>query len=151
MGGGFPCELTVGSVTRTFAFENEAMQALGEALRPFDVLPDLHVGRTWRVRLFNPVKQVLGKQADFESVLVRVTGMETIEHRGSQVECFRIEAGEIVAYADAGGRVLEQRVQLPIFGTIVVRDEPFEPETREAARQRIRSPGADPQRGRPWP
>ncbi len=148
MGAGFPCQLTVGAIRKAFAFDNQAMRALGEALRPFETLPDLHVGQSWRVKLFNPLKQVLGKQAGFESLLVRVTGMETIEHRGQKVECFRVEAGKVVAYADQNGRVLEQRVQLPLVGMLVLRDEPFDSAKRELARRRITPASSEMERGR---
>jgi hypothetical protein len=137
MGGGFPCELTVGPIRRTFAFDARTMQAMGEAFRPFDVLSDLRVGQSWRVHLFDPLKQILGKQADFASVVVRVTGKEVIQHGGGSVECFRVEAPSVVAYVDSSGQVLEQRVQLPVIGTIVLRDEPLDRAAREQARQRI--------------
>ena len=139
MGAGFPCELVAGPIRRTFAFDAEQMQALGDAMRPFDILPDLTVGRTWRIRLFNPIKQILGQKADFEMLLVTVVGKETIDHRGQPVECFRVEARDIVAFVDATGRVLEQRVTVPIVGTLAVRDEPFDSKARQAARQRIPS------------
>jgi hypothetical protein len=137
MGGGFPCELRIGPVRRTFAFDDQTMQAMGEAMRPFSVLPDLVVGRRWQVKLFNPIRQLVGDRADFESVVVEVTGKETIEHQGRMVECFRVEARDVVAFVDETGRVLEQRVRLPVIGGIVLRDEPYDEAVRQAARQRI--------------
>jgi hypothetical protein len=137
MGGGFPCELRVGPVRRTFAFDDQAMQAMGESMRPFSVLPDLEVGRRWQIKLFNPIRQLVGHREDFESVVVEVTGKETIEYQGRTVECFRVEARDVVAFVDETGRVLEQRVRLPVIGGIVLRDELYDEATRQAARQRI--------------
>ena len=137
MGGGFPCELRVGPVRRTFAFDDQAMQAMGESMRPFSVLPDLEVGRRWQVKLFNPIRQLVGDRADFELLVVEVTGKESIEHEGRTVECFRVEARDVVAFADETGRVLEQRVRLPMIGGIVLRDEAYDEAARQSARQRI--------------
>ena len=113
------------------------MAAMGESMRPFSVLPNLEVGRCWQIKLFNPIRQLIGRRADFESVVVEVTGKETIEHQGRTVECFRVEARDVVAFVDEVGRVIEQRVHLPMIGGIVLRDEPYDEAARQAARQRI--------------
>ena len=76
-------------------------------------------------------------RAGFESVVVEVAGKETIEHQGRMVECFRVVARDVVAFADANGRVVEQRVRVPVIGGIVLRDEPYDEAARQAARQRI--------------
>ncbi len=60
------------------------------------------------------------------SVLVRVTGTESIEHNGRVVEAFRVEADRAVAWVTSDGRVLRQEVDLPLLGRLTLIDEPFD-------------------------
>jgi len=133
----FPCTLQVG--TRRYSFRLNASSAalMGEAIRPFSCLPDLRVGQAWRMRLFDPFSAVLGNRVRLRHVLVRVTRRETIEHLGRQVTCYVVEAPHVVAWVDAGGRVLVQQVEVPLLGKFIVRDEPYQEERRRRAKKRI--------------
>ncbi len=125
----FSCELITGpgpDDRHGFKLDAAAAATMSDALRPFTLLKGLYVGKTWRVRLINPLPALRGGRAEFEAHLVRVTARETIEHHGQQIECFRVEARNVRAWADDGGHVLVQEVDLPIFGTLTIRQEPYD-------------------------
>jgi hypothetical protein len=128
--GDFPCEWQIGDQSGRFVVPAEGTRALGEVFRPFYSLPGLFVGRTWRVELFNPLAHLtpdLSQGRRFtQSVLVRVTGEETIEHNGRKVEALRVEADKLTAWVAPDGRVLRQEVDLPLFGRLTVVEEPFD-------------------------
>ncbi|TWT45249.1 hypothetical protein RAS1_16710 [Phycisphaerae bacterium RAS1] len=138
--GEFPCRWRIGDEQGTLYLRADATRALGDVIRPFDELPNLYVGRTWRLRLVNPLSQLTpGLTADalaVESVLVRVRGLERIEHDGRSVEAFRVEAPGAVAWVLPEGRVVRQVVQLPILGELTLRAEDFDEDemNRVAAR-----------------
>lgn len=133
----FPCEWRVGSMTGQFLLDAEATRALGDVVRPFDRLPGLYVGRTWRLKLFNPLANVLPgwKAADVsdDRVLVRVTARESIEHDGRQVDCFRVETDRATAWVNASGRVLKQVVDIPLLGRLTLLDQPFDQQAHSDA------------------
>jgi hypothetical protein len=128
--GDFPCEWQIGDQSGRFVVPAEGTRALGEVFRPFYSLPGLFVGRTWRVELFNPLAHLSPDLAQGQrftrSVLVRVTGEETIEHQGRKVEALRVEADPLTAWVAADGRVLRQEVDLPLFGRLTILEEPFD-------------------------
>jgi hypothetical protein len=141
----FSCELITGNGPQDkfgFKLDTAAAATMNEALRPFTLLKDLHVGKTWRMRLINPLPAIRGGKAELEAYLVRVTGKETIEHNGSRVECFRVESHNVRAWAAPDGQVLVQEVDLPIFGTISIRQETYDEPARQAASLR-QVPGLD--------
>jgi len=102
-------------------------------MRPFTLLKDLYVGKTWRMRLINPLPALRGGKAEFQAYLVRVAAREEIKHDQKTVECFRIESRNVRAWADMSGQVLVQEVNLPLFGKLTIRQEPYD----ESARTRM--------------
>lgn len=123
----FPCRWTVGEDSGSFILDAHATRALSDALKPFEYLPELFVGRTWRLELFNPLAALVpdwqpGRNMN-RSVLVRVVAQETIQHNGKDVEVFRVEADRVTAWVTSHGRVLRQEVELPIVGKLSIVDE----------------------------
>lgn len=128
-GGDFGCEWKVGPEAGRFILPSRATRALSDAIRPFDTLPDLYVGRAWRVEVFNLLSHFALSQADdfgTESIYVRVVAQERILHRGGQTETFRVEAPGVRAWASPDGRVLRQEVDVPLLGKLVLLEEPFD-------------------------
>lgn len=135
IGQDYACSARVATIRREFSLDARATAGLSESLRPFDYLSNLKVGQTWQIRMLDFVSLLREREATFVPQLVQVTGRETIKAGGKSVECFRIETNDAVAWADDHGRVLLQRVQLPLLGTIELRDEPFDAAGRQAARR----------------
>jgi len=132
----FSCELITGPGPKDrygFKLDSAAAATMNEALRPFTLLKDLHVGKTWRMRLLNPLPAIRGGRAELDAYLVRVTAKETIQHLGQAVACFRVESRDVRAWVAEDGRVLVQQVDLPIFGTLTIREEPYDEAARLAA------------------
>ncbi len=132
-GRDFACHAEIGPISKTVALDGELSQYLGESLRPFTHLENLHVGQSWRIRLLDPFRLLTEERLEFNVQVATVTGRETIEHNGGQVECFRIEAEGATAWANDKGRVLRQEVTVPILGKFILTDEPFDEEASEAA------------------
>jgi hypothetical protein len=126
----FPCQWQVGEQRGTLVLDADAIRVLGDVVHPFDRLPGLYVGQAWRLELLNPLTRLLPGFRDSpvatSSVLVRVTGTESIEHNGQLVEAFRVEAEKAVAWVASDGRVLRQEVDLPLLGRLTLIDEPFD-------------------------
>jgi len=142
----FPCELQVGPLHRQANLDLAASRMIGESLRPFGYLPTLKVGQAWRMQLIDPLSAVITRRTQFNAIVARVTGTETIEHLGQQVQCFVIQTsdGQVKAWADRLGRVLVQRVDVPGLGPITVRQEPYDEQARLQARRRTPGqPGPD--------
>lgn len=140
----FSCELITGPGPDDrygFKLDADAAATMSDALRPFTLLRGLHVGKTWRMRLINPLPALRGGRAKFESHLVRVTALEPIDHQGEKIECFRIESPHLKAWADVSGRVLVQQVDLPVFGRMILRQEPYDDEARLEAIEQHRGFG----------
>lgn len=125
----FPIVWKFGEQRGQFILDAEATRALGDALRPFERLPNLEVGQAWRMELLNPLSGLIpgvrDAGIDVSGVLVRVTRKETIEWSGQQVEALRVEAPNSVGWVAPDGRVLRQEVDLPLLGKVVIVDEPF--------------------------
>lgn len=138
-GSDYSCAVDVGEIHHETNLDASAAGVLGDALRPFHHLPRLHVGQTWRVRMLDVTALLRNQRPEFRPQLVRVVGVETIEHRGHRVECFRIETDGTVAFADRGGEVLVQRVSLPLMGELELRNEPFDADARARARRHMPS------------
>jgi len=133
----FPCQWQVGEQRGTFVLDADATRVLGDVIRPFDRLPALYVGQTWRLELLNPLTRLLPGLKDSpvatSSVLVRVTGTQSLEHNGRVVETFRVEAEKAVAWVTSAGRVVRQEVDLPLLGRLTLIDEPFDEPAYKAA------------------
>jgi hypothetical protein len=142
----FSCELITGEGPKNrygFKLDRAAAATMNEALRPFTLLRDLYVGKTWRMRLLNPLPAIRGGQAELEAYLVRVTSKETIDHQGQQVECFRVESRNVRAWVGPDGRVLVQEVDLPVFGTLTILEEPYDDQLRLKSLKEIGLPAAE--------
>lgn len=145
VGQDYSCVARVGALQRHFSLDARATAVLSDSLRPFNYLPNLHVGQTWRIRMLDVVELLRDQTAAITPQLVRVTAREAIQHRGRTVNCFRIESENTVAWADDAGRVLLQSVELPMLGRLEIRDEPFDSAARAAARRSASGVAADPQ------
>jgi len=67
--------------------------------------------------------------------------LDPIDHQGQKIECFRIESPHLKAWADVSGRVLVQQVDLPVFGRMILRQEPYDDEARLEAIEQHRGFG----------
>jgi uncharacterized protein (DUF697 family) len=135
--GEFPFTWRVGDYRGKAMLDSRVPAALGDVIRPFDRLPNLYVGRSWRLDLLDPFSQLVPqlKQADLslEPILVQVTRRETILHQGRPVDAYVVEGGGATAWVAQDGRVLRQEVVLPLLGKLILRDEPYD----EDARRRV--------------
>ncbi len=133
--GEFVCSWRIANESGTFLLDADAPAALGDVIRPFDRLPELEVGQTWRVKLLNPLA-ALGPRGDTaveaESMLIRVTGRQRIVHAGKQVETYVVKGGGATAYVAEDGRVLRQELTVPLLGDLLLLDERYDSEAREA-------------------
>lgn len=125
-GNDYACTAEIGETRTTLPLDTRQSEALGELLRPFTHLENLHVGRTWRMRLFDPFALIKSGSVEFTTQLVTVTARETIVHQGRSVDCYRIEMPDAAAWADDQGRVLRQEVRLPLLGRWTISLEPFD-------------------------
>jgi hypothetical protein len=134
----FPCEWRVDTQVGSIVLPASATRAIGDVVRPFDSLTGLRVGQSWRVELLNPLAGVLpGWGSDnvmaLGSIRVRVTKLERLMHQGALTEAFRLEAESMRAWVTREGRVIQQEIDLPLFGTLRLVDEPYD----ENARARV--------------
>ncbi len=97
---------------------------IGGAYNPFSHLEDLEVGRSWRMQVFNPLSVLTGMSTQFNSMLVQVTGEETVSVAGAARRCFIVEAPNAKAWVDRKGAVCVQEVTLPVMGTIRIAQQP---------------------------
>lgn len=142
IGQDFACTLRLGRSSRDFSFDARTTAELGELLRPFAHLPNLHVGQTWQLRVVDCMSLMRGRGVSLAPQLARVTAVETIRCRERDVRCYRIETDGVTAWAEESGRVLLQRVAVPLLGTLEVRDEPFDAAARQRARRFVRAVAA---------
>ncbi len=137
----FACVWQVGPRRGEFLLDSESPAMLGDVIRPFDRLPQLYVGQTWRLKLLDPLAQVVPgleeSGIELEPLVIRVTRKETIMHRGTPVEAFVVEGGNATAWVAADGRVLRQVVTLPLLGRLTLIDEAYNAETLADAVERV--------------
>ncbi len=88
------------------------------ATNPFAHLSNVEVGQRWRMQVFNPLSAVLGIGSQFTSMLVEVTGRESIIVDGAPKNCFVIESANAKAWVDENGAVQVQEAVLPLVGTL---------------------------------
>lgn len=125
----FAVAWTVGEQRGTIAVPGHAVRSFGQSLKPFDSLPDLYVGQSWRMQVFNPLGG-LASLADADdlatqSLLVRVTGQENLNFADGGARVFRVEAERLRAWVAWDGRILRQEIDLPLLGTLTILDEPY--------------------------
>jgi len=144
----FACKWRVGvpgsGPSGRLVLDAQATRALGQVLRPFSRLPGLRVGQTWRLELLDPLAHVIqgfkSPEILAEPQIVRVSGVETITHRGRKVEAFVVETRQTRAWVAPDGTVLRQEVELPLLGKLLLRDEPFDRLAYEEGRRWSGSP-----------
>ena len=139
--GDFPCKWEFAGQSGSFLVDSDLLHTLRDSLRPFDRLPGLYEGQTWKVGVFDPFSKVFNMSQSsltFDEMLVEVVGKETIlhPHTHEEVEVFRVEANQVVAWVAPDGKVLKQSVYLPILGQLTVVDEPFDDEAYSKAIRR---------------
>jgi len=141
--GEFACQWQAGTEHGAFLLDAAGTSVFGDVIRPFDNLPDLYIGRTWRLKLLDPVAQIAPglKESGFElePIVISVTRTESIRHRGNTVEAFVVEGGGAIAWAARDGRVLRQEVTVPLLGKLVLLDEEYDAVAREEATRSVRT------------
>ncbi len=135
----FPCEFQFGVMRRRINLDLSATRLIGDSLQPFGYLPELRVGQAWRMQILDPLSAIVGGKARFHSVVARVTGREVIIHEGRPVECFVVvmDNHPIKAWVDDDGRVCVQEAEMPGFGKMILRAEPYDERAFQQARQNI--------------
>lgn len=144
LGIDYSCLVTIDQFKQPLSIDARFSRQLGESLRPFTQLPNLHVGQTWQVRIVDPVSLLQRQTPDFRTMLVTVVGKSEIEHRGEKVECFQVESDGAWAWVNRDGRVLVQTVLVPLVGKITLTDEPFDGAARMQSRRRFRDAAEKP-------
>lgn len=132
----------LGDIKKTMLLDGELSKYLSETLRPFTHLGRMRLGQSWRIRLLDPFALIKSQTVEFQTLIARVSSMDTIRHQGRDVECFRVETPSSRAWADHSGRVLKQEVQLPLIGRWTLMDEPVDAKSRHKAvpsRKQMRS------------
>ncbi len=106
------------------------------AFSPLARFQGLQVGQTWRVQVFNPLAAMTGLGNRFTSVLLKVTGRETIVVDGRLVSCLVVEAPNARIWVDRSGAVQAQEMALPVLGRLrIVREQKYDQEAWTAARR----------------
>ena len=131
----FACKWQVGERRGKFQLPAHATRAMGDVIRPFESLTGLYVGRSWRLELLNPLSGIIpdwgARNMMTDGVLVRVTRMEDVVHRGALVQAFVLETEKLRAWVTPDGRVIRQEFDLPLLGTLTLVDEPYDDELRQ--------------------
>ncbi len=132
----FACLAEFGQFKRQLALDARMSSFISDGMRPFTHLSGLEVGHTWRLNLLEPMALLTEREVRFRVQLVRVTARETIEHHGADVECFRIETDQTVAWADDDGRIIRQEVTIPLLGKWIMIDEVYDDDARRSGNPR---------------
>lgn len=127
-------ELRAGPRRQTFKLTDTDAGMIGDLFKPFSAMPNLEVGQTWRMQVFNPLSAVIGQGQKFIPMIVRVTGEEVLHTPDGPERCLIVEAPSARALVSRDGTVRVQEIELPIGGKIVIRDEPFDVDEYEEAR-----------------
>lgn len=134
----FAFRIDAGPITRVFKIELSSVGTLSGAVLPFDAMPDLQVGQSWRLQVFNPIAAVTGRGDQFIQMLARVIGEEQILIDGESKDCFIVQTPSVKAWVERGsGLVLIQEVTLPIGGKFVVKYEPYDEEAHRRESERF--------------
>lgn len=132
----FAFRIDAGAFKQAFKIDLALAGTFSDMFRPFDAMPDLAVGQSWRVQVLNPVAVVLGGGDRFMQMVVKVVGREVITLNGEPKDCLVIEAPNAKAWVERrSGLVLVQEVTLPVGGRYTVKLEPYDPEALEQADQ----------------
>jgi hypothetical protein len=135
--------LKAGTVKQAFKMSDSDAGMLGDLFKPFSDMPQLEVGQTWNMQVFNPLSIIFGRGRRFIPMVVQVTGKERVRTNDGVVECFVVEAPNAKAWVGPDGAVYRQETRLPVGGTVVIRTERFD--DREYLRARAAAlPPMDP-------
>jgi hypothetical protein len=135
----FAVHIDAGSIShrQVFKIDGNLAGIISDAFRPFDAMPELTIGQSWRMQVLNPVAVVTGVGNQFMPMLARVVGSESIEVAGAVRDCFIVETSQARAWVDMlSGKVWSQELRLP-FGTFSVRLETYDDDMRKAAARRF--------------
>jgi hypothetical protein len=137
----FSFTLKSGTIERAFKIPLTHGELIAGAFNPFTQLTDLRVGQTWWMQVFNPVAALTGVGDRFISMLVEVTGEETIATPEGERRCLVVQSPNAKAWVDARGAVLAQEMTLPVAGKIrIVREADFDEEGMIAVRRKTLGP-----------
>lgn len=133
----FPCTWQFDTQRGSFVLPEHATRSLNHAFRPFHDLTELYVGQSWRVDLINPLAGAVPganiHQLIHDDALVEVKRQEQLQHHGKTYVTHVIESGKVRAWVALDGSVLRQTLELPLFGQLVMLDEPYDKVQRDAA------------------
>ncbi len=106
---------------------------ISDSLKPFSQMTgDLHVGQSWRMQVVNPIAVLTGVGPRFNTLLVHVTGQESITTSEGTFLCHVIEAESVKAWIDDTGYARRQEMLLPVGGRIRIESEPFDEEAYDS-------------------
>lgn len=134
----FAFKVEAGTVRHVFKIDAAFAGTFSATFRPFDAMPDLTVGQSWHMQIFNPVAAVTGVGDEFIPVLVKVVGTEMFHVGGQPRDCLIVEAPNVRAWVERrSGVVLRQQIDLPVGGTITINFEPYDELARRRAAGRF--------------
>ncbi|NOX57872.1 MAG: hypothetical protein GXP29_03325 [Planctomycetes bacterium] len=137
-------QLTMGHRKQYFKVDAAVMGTVDSMFRPFAILPNLKVGHSWRMHVFNPLAALTGVGSKLIPMLVKVTDRERVSTSEGVVDCFVIDAGSARAWVRPDGVVVRQEVQLPIGGVLTIEAEPYEEAKRTRAMRMMLAHSKDP-------
>jgi hypothetical protein len=128
----FAFKVDFGTMHQVFKIDGAWAGMFSDMFRPFDSMPNLSVGQSWRMQVFNPIAVVTKVGDKFIPMVVRVVGREVIEANGQTRDCLVVEAPKAKAWVDRrSGVVWIQQVTLPVGGTYEIRYEEYDKERRD--------------------
>ncbi|NOS99932.1 MAG: hypothetical protein HOP29_04835 [Phycisphaerales bacterium] len=134
----FAFRLEAGAVKQAFKIDLALAGTFSDVFRPFDVMPQLEVGQSWRMQVFNPVATVTGVGDRFIPMLVKVVGRDVLHVDGQPRDCMIVEAGQAQAWVERrSGLALKQKINLPILGGYTVLMEGYDDAARLEAKRRF--------------
>ena len=130
-----------GPMDRAFKIPLADGATISGAFHPFGQLGHLRVGQSWKMQVYNPIADLIGIGDRFVSVLVRVTGAESIVTTEGKKHCFIVESPASKAWVNGRGEVLVQESTLPVIGRIrIVRESGFDEDLLRRRRRQALSP-----------
>ncbi len=125
--GQFAFKVDAGVFKHVFKIELSRAGKFAAAFRPFDAMPNLTVGQSWRVQVFNPIAAVTGFGQEFVPMMVTVTGREMATFDGEERDCLIIESAGARAWVDrVSGVVYQQDVDIPVIGSYSIKLEEYD-------------------------
>lgn len=134
----FSFRLRFGLIDKLYKMPLSEGGLISGMVNPFSQLTGLHVGQRWRMQVFNPLAVITGLGERFTSVLVEVTGVETLSFDGSPRDYFVVESPNAKAWVAADGSVPLQEVKLPVIGKLHITRDPAVDENKRQAAMRSR-------------